>query len=241
MVELAEIQKEETVLEIGPGLGHLTELLAQRAKEVLAVEKDFAYVQYLRGRLAKNNQIKIIHQDILAFDQGLLENYKIVANLPYQITSPVLKKFLTSPNQPKLLLLMIQKEVAQRITAHPGNSERSILTIMVEFFSQAEILMNLAATMFYPAPKVSSSLVKIKPIIPLLKEEEQPQFFRIVKAGFAQKRRQIHNSLSGTLRIPDVKILTILKRIKIDPLRRAEDLTINEWIKLAQELKGFYS
>ncbi len=270
ITEAAELSAEDVVLEIGPGLGILTEKLAQKAKLVLAIEKDQKLVDYLRKKFKHCNNVKIIHADILTYNFIALKthSYKVVANLPYNITSPAIRKFLEAENPPLLMILMVQKEVAERICAKAGSSERGILTVMVEFYSQVEIIDFISRDNFWPIPSVDSAIIKIQvtdSYLKLLKKVtcgyQQPKvtsgthdvtlsnseqsefnnyvslFFRIVRAGFSAKRRQIHNSLAGSLRLSKGDVLAILKEADIDPDLRAEDLKLLDWLNLYDKIK----
>lgn len=234
IIEALDLQPIDTVLEIGPGTGVLTNRLAEKPRLILAIEKDYKMVSALRAKLkSKSEKVKIIHEDILKFDEtGIEGQYKLVGNLPYNITSPIIRKFLESAHKPSVIVVMTQKEVAQRITAPPGSSERGILTLMVEYYGKAEILFEVPHTAFIPVPKVDSAVVKIVPSsqFSILNSK---LFFHVVKAGFSSKRRQIHNSLSGGLGLSQWEISDILKQTNIDEKKRAEDLTIKDWQNLA--------
>ena len=235
IIEAADLMKTDTVLEIGPGTGILTERLVRVAHEVLAVEKDFDLVDKLRRRMSQKN-LKIVHQDALWFDLSLLPKYKVVANIPYNITSPLIRKFIENKPNPELMIIMVQFEVAERITAKPGDSSRGLLTLIVEFYAQAEILFEVSRKEFLPSPKVDSAVIKIVPKEKLPKIEPK-LFFKVVKAGFSSKRQQIHNSLAGTLRLEKDQVVKLLADTKIDPKMRAEDLTLDQWINLANNYK----
>lgn len=237
IVLAADLSKEDLVVEIGPGTGVLTEKLAEQAKEVWAIEKDYDLVEKLRRNLKLKN-IKLIHQDALWFDLSLLSKYKVVANIPYNITSPLIRKFIEGEQKPELMVLMVQKEVAERICAKPGSSDRGLLTLIVEFYADAEILFEVSRREFFPVPQIDSAVVKF-----MIKKEAQkikiePKlFFQVVKAGFSAKRRQIHNSLSATLRLEKDKTSKLLADAKIDSMARAEDLTLMQWVDLANFYK----
>lgn len=272
LIEAADLTDKDVVIEIGPGLGTLTQELAKKAKLVLAIEKDPQLAKWLRTYFKNYENIKIIHDDILRFPisnfhpstplgvkflisnqfpnvqlpiskpaskpDNYLSNYKVISNLPYNITSPVIRKFLEADHKPQMMVLMVQKEVAERICAQPGDSSRGILTVMVEFYSQAEIIELVPRENFWPAPKVDSAIIKISEIRAKKYPCDPCQFFRLVKAGFSAKRRQIHNSLAGSLRLPKNQILAILKEAKINPQLRAEDLSLDQWVKLYEEIRG---
>lgn len=235
IIEVLEVKPEDTVLEIGPGTGVLTNQLVQKTGFVLAIEKDYRMVESLRAKFkVQSKKLKVIHEDILGFDENTIEGpYKLVGNLPYNITSPILRKFLESSHLPTVMVVMMQKEVAQRVTAPPGDSNRGILTLMVEYFSNAEILFEVPRTAFIPHPNVDSAVVKLVPK-PLLLTTNYLLLFRVIKAGFSTKRRQIHNSLAGGLALSSQEIHVMLKTAGIDATKRAEDLTLEQWQNLSQ-------
>ena len=231
IIEAADLSDKDTVLEIGPGTGILTERLVKVAGKVLAVEKDYDLVEKLRKSLNASS-LKLIHQDALWFDLSLLEKYKVVANIPYNITSPLIRKFLENKPRPELMIIMVQKEAAERITAKPGDSERGLLTLIVEFYARSEILFEVSRKEFFPSPAVDSAVIKIEPKKELSKIAPE-LFFQVVKAGFSSKRRQVHNSLAATLRLDKETTMKLLADVKIDPMLRAEDLTLKQWEDLA--------
>lgn len=243
IVAAAKIKSTDTVIEIGPGTGILTDKLFRTGAKIFAVEKDGYLAIKLQKRYVKEKNIKIIHQDALWFNLETIPTpYKVVANIPYNITSPIIRKFLEGENTPSLMILMVQKEVAERICAKPGESKRGLLTIIVEYYSYAEILFEVSRKEFFPVPRVDSAVVKIK-----TKDEHKSTksidpkfFFRIVKAGFSAKRRQIHNSLAATLQLEKNIVFDTLKKAKINPTFRAEDLTFDDWQRLADQFYIIY-
>lgn len=257
IVKSAEIGVDDAIIEIGPGLGVLTQELAVRAKLVLAIEPDYNLVEYLRKYFKNQKNVKIIHQDALTYDLELMINdYKVVSNLPYNITSPVIRKFLEAENRPSEMVLMVQKEVAERLTAKPGSADRGILTVMIELFGEANIINTVPRSNFYPVPSVDSAIIKIQTAkcnpsrqngeaeaenqnenVKLKKNLDTKSLMKFVKIGFSQKRRQIHHPLSSNLHLPTDKIKDILKSVNIDPILRAEDLTVDEWIRLYNNIK----
>lgn len=239
IIRAAQLSKDDLVIEIGPGTGVLTEALIKNAGEVWAIEKDYELISKLQKLYKNAKNLKLIHQDALFFDLAMLsgKEYKVVANLPYNITSPVIRKFLEAENPPESMVLMVQKEVAERITAKPGNSERGLLTLIVEYYADAEIVASVPRQNFYPVPKVDSSIVYLKRS-PKKSDIESEFFFKIVKAGFSAKRRQIHNSLAATLRINTEKMREILSKANIDSALRAEDLTLLQWQTLAKIIQS---
>ena len=238
IVSAAEIQPTDTVLEIGPGLGSLTRYLAVSAKEVLAVELDENLIPPLKAVLAPYQNVHIIHGDILKLapkDLIAESNYLVVANIPYYITSAVIRHLLESESNPRRIVLTIQKEVAQRICAQPG--DMSLLALSVQVYGKPRIAAHIPAEAFFPAPKVDSAvlIIDIYPD-PLIKEELMDTFFKLVKAGFSQKRKTLRNSLSSGLHISSADAAMRLTRVDIDPQRRAETLSIEEWEGLAENM-----
>ncbi len=238
IINAAEIKSGDTIIEVGPGYGILTEELLRAGAKVFAIEKDFDLIAHLTKKFGNNKNLKIVHQDALWFDETTLPNYKVVANLPFNVASPLIRKFLESKNQPQLMVLMVQKEVAEKITAKPGDSERGVLTLSVEFYGNVEIITDVSKNSFKPMPKVDAAIIKIKPYNlhsrGASSSVEPKLFFRIVKAGFSAKRQQIHNSLAATLRLPKDEIEKWLKKSDIDPQKRAEDLSLEAWISLVE-------
>jgi 16S rRNA (adenine1518-N6/adenine1519-N6)-dimethyltransferase len=231
IISSAGIKPDDVVLEIGPGTGVLTEEIAKKAKKVISVEKDERLVKLLKERLKGLKNVEIIEGDILKFKNQNLK-YKVVANLPYYITSPIIRMFLESKNKPKEMVLMMQKEVAERICAKPP--DMNILALSVQFYGRPEILFNVSKKNFYPVPKVDSSVIKISAENTDFNTDKKfaERFFKIIKAGFSHPRKQIINNLSKALKIEKEKTSQWLLKNKISPERRAETISINEWIKL---------
>lgn len=245
IVEAAELTSSDTVLEIGPGPGSLTRLLAQTAGRVIAVELDPNMVHLLRAEFGHLPNLTIIEADILETKIETLltqlpishpPTYHVVANLPYYITSAVLRHLLESTPPPRRLVLTVQKEVAQRMVAKPGNM--SLLAVSVQFYGLPTLLHTIPAGAFYPPPKVDSAVVRIdtftrRPVdLP-----DVDHFFRVVKAGFSQKRKQLKNSLTAGLHKPADQVMVALTTVQIDPKRRAETLSLAEWGRLAEALR----
>jgi 16S rRNA (adenine1518-N6/adenine1519-N6)-dimethyltransferase len=238
IVSAAEIQPADTVLEIGPGLGSLTRYLAVSANEVVAVELDENLIPPLKEILAPYRNIRIIHGDILRLspmELNLDDDYTVVANIPYYITSAVIRHLLESESKPRRIVLTIQKEVAQRICAKPG--DLSLLALSVQVYGKPRIAVHIPADAFFPAPKVDSAVlvVDIYPS-PQIKEEVLDTFFKLIKAGFSQKRKTLRNSLSSGLHMSTTDAAGLLARAGIDPQRRAETLSIEEWQHLAENI-----
>lgn len=232
----AEIQPTDTVLEIGPGLGSLTRYLAVAAEEVVAVELDENLLPPLKEVLTPYQNIRLVHGDILKLspqDLGLKENYLVVANIPYYITSAVIRHLLENNAKPRRVVLTIQKEVAQRICAEPG--DMSLLALSVQVYGQPRIAAHIPAGDFFPAPNVDSAVLVIDIYAsPRIRTELLDIFFRLIKAGFSQKRKTLRNSLSSGLHISPSAAAKLLARANIDPQRRAETLSIPEWEQLSQ-------
>jgi len=239
IVSAAEIQPTDTVLEIGPGLGSLTRYLAVAAKEVVAVELDHGLLPPLKTVLSPYQNIRLIHGDILKFspkDLNLENDYIVVANIPYYITSAVMRHLLESESKPRRIVLTVQKEVAQRICANPG--DMSLLALSVQVYGKPRIAANIPASAFFPAPKVDSAVLVVEIYSsPRIKEALLDTFFKLIKAGFSQKRKTLRNSLSAGLHISPVNAADILTHVNIDPQRRAETLSIEEWEKLSEIVK----
>ena len=242
IVSAAEIRPIDTVLEIGPGLGSLTRYLAVSAKEVVAVELDKHLIPPLQGVLAPHENVRILQGDILKLSPKELiaeDNYLVVANIPYYITSAVIRHLLESESKPRRIVLTVQKEVAQRICAKPG--DMSLLALSVQVYGKPRVVAQIPADAFFPAPKVDSAVlvIDIYPK-PLIEEELLATFFSLVKAGFSQKRKTLRNSLSAGLHISSADAAARLTRANIDPQRRAESLSISEWSELmsANQLKA---
>ena len=234
IAEAAELTGDDVVLEIGPGLGTLTSRLLARANSVTAVEFDADLARKLPGQFP-GKKLTVVNQDILQFDLNQLpKNYKVVANVPYYITSKIVEKLMTAENKPSIAVLLVQKEVAERIAAEAGNM--SVLSVSVQIFAEAEIDIEVPRQFFTPPPKVDSQVVVLRTRNnPLITPEDQRDLFRIVKAGFSAKRKKLRSSLSGGLGIDKSVAEELLKNAGISPDARAEDLAIEDWKRL---LKG---
>lgn len=236
IVEAAELKKTDFLLEIGPGLGTLTKELAKKVKKVIALEKDKELARILNDELRIMNikNVKIINKDILKLTNKDLQTttkYKVVANLPYYITSPVIKKFLELKKSPYLMILMVQKEVAKRICQKPPNM--SLLSVAVQVYATPKIVKIVKKDSFWPKPKVDSAIIKITPLINAKKEViYTKEFFKIVKAGFSSPRKQLKNNFKKIL---SKKEMFHVKHY-IDLSRRAQSLSIDEWVKIYKTL-----
>ncbi|MDQ3250323.1 MAG: 16S rRNA (adenine(1518)-N(6)/adenine(1519)-N(6))-dimethyltransferase RsmA [Chloroflexota bacterium] len=243
----ADLTADDTVLEIGPGLGGLTRRLAAQSGHVVGVELDERLLPILRAQFATQAHVSIVHGDILKLNpvelvrnsQFTIHNspfiYKVVANLPYYITSAVIRHLLEADQPPSLAVLMLQKEVAERICAVPG--DLSLLAVSVQFYAQPTIVHHVPASAFYPRPKVDSAVLRLDVLPQRAVPDVAPDFFfRIVRAGFSQKRKQLLNTISAGLHLPKLEAATALEEAGIDPKRRAETLTLPEWGKLCRVL-----
>jgi 16S rRNA (adenine1518-N6/adenine1519-N6)-dimethyltransferase len=236
MADAADLSPADTVLEVGAGLGALTEALAGRARRVVALEIDGRFIPALEERFANRPHVEIVQADALEADLAALlgedaADYKVVANLPYYVTTAILRRLLESDVPPCLLVLTMQREVAERITARPGTM--SLLAVSVQVYGAARVVSRLKPGVFYPRPGVESAIVRIDPHPePPLKPDERGRFFRIVRAGFGQPRKQIKNSLAAGLRVDGERVVDWLQTTGIDPRRRAETLSVGEWLAL---------
>lgn len=236
IVHAAEIQAQDSVLEIGPGLGSLTRYLAVAARSVTAVELDHSLVPILGSVLAPYPNTRIIEGDILGFPPATLidsPDYLVVANVPYYITSAIFRHLLETAPRPRRIVLTIQKEVAQRICAGPG--DMSLLALSIQVYGQPRIAATIPAGAFYPAPKVDSAVIRVDLYPqPVIQPELLNRFFRLAKAGFSQKRKTLRNSLSAGLGISGTEAAQLLERANIDPMRRPETLSLAEWEQLVR-------
>ncbi len=273
IADAAGVTKEDNILEIGPGVGNLTRVLAERAGFLLSVEKDpkffqilhnvkkdfkdnfrfeiadaleFNFLEVFRSRSADasgsadnygkgDRQVSADPNDIRNSGSGL--HYKVVANIPYYITGKILKMLMYAKIKPESVTILTQKEVAQNVCAKPGNL--SVLAISVQLFGVPELVAPVLARSFYPAPKVDSAILKITlDKTPRYKLADEKKFFKIVKACFAGKRKQIHNTMTNNLGLDKTRALEILDQLKIKPTSRPQELSIEDWIKLVEKISG---
>ena len=236
IVAAADLRAEDEVLEIGPGLGALTRLLAQKADRVVAVELDGRFLPILKTELAAYDNVTLIHGDILAQDPAQLftRPYKVIANVPYYITGAILRHLLSAAHKPSLLVMTVQKEVAERVTAVPPNM--SLLAVSTQFYGRVQRIAAIKAGAFWPRPDVDSAVIRLdlyeeRPL-PL---NEEAAFFRLVKAGFSQKRKQLKNNLRQ-LGLSKEEVTAVLEAAEVDGRRRAQTLTLAEWLAIYQEI-----
>jgi 16S rRNA (adenine1518-N6/adenine1519-N6)-dimethyltransferase len=248
IVAAAELARDDVVIEVGPGVGTLTARLAAQAGRVVAVELDASLLPALHETLAICDNVAIVQGDILQLDPGQLslvtghwpmanyqlniDHYKVVANLPYYITSAAIRHFLTAAPPATLLVFTIQREVAQRIVATPP--DMSLLAVSVQYFARPEIVARIPAGAFYPPPKVDSAILRLRPWgRPPVDAPDDDAFFAVVRAGFGQRRKQLRNSLRANLGLPQDQIDAMLVQASVEAQRRAETLTLAEWAQLA--------
>jgi 16S rRNA (adenine1518-N6/adenine1519-N6)-dimethyltransferase len=242
IISAAELTPGDIVVEIGPGLGILTEGLAKQGAKVIAVELDSKLVVLLKKRLAAFPDVQITHADILKVSpQQLLQDnlpaselvrgYKVIANLPYYITSPVLSHFLEAQPRPSEMVVMVQKEVGEAIAAAPGKMR--LLSVKTQFYSQPTIISYVPAASFYPPPKVDSAILRLDVYSqPPIEVSDVSSFFGIVIHGFSAPRKQLRNSLAHSLGMPHGQVASLLEKAGIEAKRRAETLSLEEWREL---------
>jgi 16S rRNA (adenine1518-N6/adenine1519-N6)-dimethyltransferase len=242
IVAAADLEPGDVVLEVGPGLGTLTCLLAQQAERVIAVELDRRLVDILSQTLADFPNVGLVQGDILEMEPGgpgglseLSSGYKAVANLPYYITSAVLRHLLTARVKPRWIVVTVQREVAQRMIASPG--QMSLLSVSVQFYGRPRIVARIPAGAFYPVPKVHSAVVRIDLYdSPPLAMADVDRFFEVVRAGFGQKRKQLRNALAHGLSLPVGTVVEAIRRADVDEKRRAQTLSLEEWAQVTQSI-----
>lgn len=229
IVNAAEPTKADTVLEIGPGLGVMTRPLAERAGQLVAVETDRILAELLR-RDAPDN-LAVVEADILEYDFSTLPpGYKVIANIPYYLTSKIFRLLLENPTPPSVMSLLIQKEVAERIVALPG--KLSILALSVQYYAQPSIVGIVERHKFWPAPAVDSAVLRVvlreRPAF----EADVPELFRLIKAGFGEKRKQLKNSLAGGLNLSSELAIRLIEEAGLAPTARAQELSLDDWERL---------
>lgn len=236
----AHVGPDDVVLEIGPGPGVLTEELARVAGRVVAVEVDRAMLRVLAPLRRRYPNLTLVEGNVLRFPPTEFvgeEPYKVVANLPYYLTSAAIRHFLEAEHRPRLMVLLLQREVAERVCAQPG--DMGLLSLSVQLYADPEILRRVPASSFYPAPKVESALIRIRlRARPRLPVERIPLFFRLAQAGFADRRKQLHNALRINLQLAPPQVEALLAEADIDGKRRAETLSMAEWGRLTEAAEG---
>ena len=238
VVEAAEIGPQDTVLEVGPGLGSLTRGLAQKARRVVAVELDADLFPVLQHVLKDFPNVTLVQGDILELNPAELvgePGYKAVANIPYYITSALIRRLLEASIKPARLVLTVQKEVARRLCAEPD--DMNLLALSVQVYGAPRIVAEIPAEAFYPCPEVDSSIVRVDLFpTPVIHPAQLDTFFRLARGAFGQKRKMLRNSLSAALNRPSADVSTVLESAGIDPMRRAETLYLAEWRALIEKV-----
>ncbi len=236
IVSVAELMPQDIVLEIGPGTGALTQHLAAAARQVFAVEIDERMRPILEAQLIRCPNVTLLFQDILEVDVSKVVGsvpYMVVANVPYYITSAILRHLLEAPHAPQRIVMTVQEEVAERVVAKPG--DMSLLAVSVQYYAKPQIAARFNAAVFWPRPDVGSAVLRLdvyeKPIVDAPGDDI---FFRVVRAGFSQKRKQLRNAVGDGLAIPASLAASLLESAGVDPRRRAETLTLEEWAALAR-------
>ena len=236
----ADLCADDVVVEVGAGLGTLTLRLAELAGQVVAIELDHRLIEILRAQVSCCPNVRIVHGDVLELpDLGFgHDRYKVVANLPYYITSAILRRFLEADPRPRLMVITVQREVADRIVADPG--EMSLLGLSVQFYGRPSIVARIKAGAFYPPPQVDSAVVRIDvgegPTVALADGIGASDFFRVARAGFGQKRKMLRNSLAASLGLTTAQVEAALAQAGVSPRLRAEKLSLEEWAGVAEAL-----
>ena len=237
MVEAVQVGPADTVLEIGPGTGSLTAVLTVRAKQVVAVEVDPTLAQELSDRVPADN-LTVINDDILKTDlTSLPSGYKVVANIPYYLTSNLLRVLSETTNPPAAVALLVQREVAERVAARPG--DMSLLSVSAQFYWRVSLGQVVPATLFIPAPKVDSQILVLwRRATPLFQDIDAKQYFRVARAGFSQRRKTLSNALSAGLHLTKAETDRQLSAAGIRPETRAQALSLEDWYRLTRVLEG---
>lgn len=241
MLELAEVKKGDLVLEIGPGLGVLTEKLLAKQAKVVAFEVDRNLQKPLEKIAKVHSDLELIWQDILSLTEEQWQNilfryqaksYKIVANIPYYLTAKLIAKFILSRQQPESMTLMVQREVAQRVVLH--KQKHSLLSLSVAFYGEASLGMVVTKENFYPVPKVDSAILQIKNLHPWNYSADEQQVWQLIHRGMAAKRKKLLNNLLSDPSLEKEKLTKFFEKLKIDKNSRAEDLSLENWLQLAE-------
>lgn len=240
IIKGAEITKDDFIIEIGPGIGTLTRQLLDKAKHVYSIEIDKKLIPILNEELKDYENFTLIHDDALKMDLSKItngkQNVKVVANLPYYLTTPLITKLISNQNNIKSLTIMIQKEVAERINAHPSSKEYGALTLLVQYYCKTKVIRKVSPGCFVPRPSVESSVIRLDKLEnPRVDVKDEKLFFRVIKSSFNMRRKTLWNSLK-ILGIPKDKIKIAFENANIDPKRRGETLTIDEFANLSDQI-----
>lgn len=244
IIEGSNINAGDGIIEIGPGIGTLTQKLCENAEKVVAIELDNNLLPILEETLGDYNNVEIIHGDVLKVDlhqliREKLEDrmVKVVANLPYYITTPIIMKLLEEKLDIDKIVVMVQKEVAFRMKALPGNKDYGALSVAVQYYSKPEIIVDVPQNVFMPRPNVDSAVIMLDVYkAPAVQVKEQKLFFRVVKAAFGKRRKTLLNALANSIDLKKEEIEAVLKRSEIDPMRRGETLDIAEFARISDEI-----
>ncbi len=235
LIQAADFKKQDIVLEIGPGIGTLTQEIASEVKKIIAVEKDEKMCQILRETLKDFNNIEIINADILFYKPPTI-NYKLISNLPFYLTAVVIRKFLEEKKVPKEMILIVQKEVGQRITSKPPHM--NLLAVSVQFYAESKIIDYISKKSFWPQPEVDAAIIKLSGCARGETRKVNPgRFFKIVKAGFSHPRKTILNNFKKELKLEKEEIQEWLAKNNINSSQRPESLSLQDWLNLTKTLK----
>ncbi|MBA4349565.1 MAG: 16S rRNA (adenine(1518)-N(6)/adenine(1519)-N(6))-dimethyltransferase [Thermodesulfovibrio sp.] len=234
IIDVSGVTHNDTVVEIGPGHGRLTKMLAEAAGKVIAIELDSELFKKLKDELKEFNNIELVHGDVLKYPFDEIGPFKVVSNIPYYITTPIIFRLLEARKNLKSMTLTIQKEVAERIVAKPDTKEYGVLSLAVQYYAKPEIKFIIPRGAFRPVPKVDSAVIHLDTLKkPKVKVHDEKLFFRIIKAGFSQRRKTLSNALKPIAK----NIKELLIDAGIEPIRRSETLTIEEFARLADIVK----
>ncbi|SCG81751.1 dimethyladenosine transferase [Proteiniborus sp. DW1] len=244
IIEGANIEHDDGIIEVGPGIGTLTQKLCESAERVVAIELDNNLLPILEETLGNYNNIEVVHGDVLKVNLNQLikekldgKKVKVVANLPYYITTPIIMKLLEEKLNIDKIVVMVQKEVALRMKATPGNKDYGALSIAVQYYSKPEIIVDVPKNVFMPRPNVDSAVIMLDVYDePVIKVKDEKIFFNVVKAAFGKRRKTLLNALAGGIDLGKEKIEEVLKRSEIEPVRRGETLSIIEFARIADEI-----
>lgn len=241
IVGAAEVKKDDVILEIGPGVGALTQLLAKSGAEVTIIEIDRKLIEALRDQFRNNGNVKILHKDALRFDIGELPEppNKLIANLPYNIASPLLVSYIHNFEEIEVYIVMLQREVAERILAKPGGKDYGSLTIKLQLMCDIENVMTVSPNVFLPKPKVESKVIKLTRKKQSLNKDERQKFFKLISASFGNRRKTLINSLSTGLNMDKKELENVLIKTQIEGSKRAEQLDLPTYLKLFSTLNKY--